>query len=102
MVLSSIAHAIRPLLGNLIEGSGRLSDNELPISTVKLFLFALLLVLTVAPAQAKVLAEGKVRGGLYWQKIEQKSGRVVYQCRSTTEAKFQKAAACEKAGAVKP
>ncbi|MFN7228571.1 MAG: hypothetical protein ACK5UG_05915 [Synechococcaceae cyanobacterium] len=65
-------------------------------------LVALALALTVAPAQAKVLAEGKARGGLYWQKIEQKSGKVVYQCRSTTDAKFQKAASCEKAGAVKP
>ena len=66
------------------------------------FYLLLLLALVAAPAQAKVLAEGKARGGLYWQKIEQKSGKVVYQCRSTTDAKFQKAASCEKAGAVKP
>lgn len=37
-----------------------------------------------------------------WQKIEQKSGKAVYQCRATGDSKFQKAAACEKAGAVKP
>lgn len=62
----------------------------------------LLLALAAGPALAKVLAEGKPKGGFYWQKIEQKSGKVIYQCRSTMDAKFQKAASCEKAGAVKP
>jgi len=61
-----------------------------------------LLALGTAPASAKVLAEGKPKGGYYWQKIEQKSGKAVYQCRATGDSKFQKATACEKAGAVKP
>ena len=61
-----------------------------------------LLALGTAPSLAKVLAEGKPRGGYYWQKIEQKSGKAVYQCRATGDSKFQKATACEKAGAVKP
>jgi hypothetical protein len=51
---------------------------------------------------AKVLAEGKPSGGFYWQKIEQKSGKIVYQCRSTTDSKFQKKQKCESAGAVQP
>jgi len=44
----------------------------------------------------------KPKGGFYWQKIEQKGGKAVYQCRATGDSKFQKAAACDKAGAVKP
>jgi hypothetical protein len=58
--------------------------------------------LVAAPSLAKVLAEGKPKGGSYWQKIEQKTGKAVYQCRATGDSKFQKAAACEKAGATKP
>ena len=65
-------------------------------------LLLLLTLLVAAPALAKVQAEGKPKGGFYWQKIEQKSGKAVYQCRATSDSKFQKAAACEKAGAVKP
>ena len=70
--------------------------------TRRLSLLLLLTLLAAAPSLAKVLAEGKPKGGFYWQKIEQKSGKVVYQCRATEDSKFQKAAACEKAGAVKP
>ena len=62
----------------------------------------LLTALLGTPALAKVLAEGKPKGGYYWQKIEQSGGKVVYQCRSTTDAKFQKKDKCEQAGAVKP
>ena len=65
-------------------------------------LLLLLTLLVAAPSPAKVLAEGKPKGGFYWQKIEQKSGKAVYQCRATGDSKFQKTAACEKAGAVKP
>ena len=61
-----------------------------------------LLALGSAPASAKVLAEGKPSKGFYWQKIEQKGGKVVYQCRATGDSKFQKATACEKARATKP
>jgi hypothetical protein len=61
-----------------------------------------LLALGSAPASAKVLAEGKSSKGFYWQKIEQKGGKVVYQCRATGDSKFQKATACEKARATKP
>ncbi len=53
-------------------------------------------------SKAKVLAEGKPKNGYYWQKIEQSSGKVIYQCRSTTDAKFRKKDKCEQAGAVKP
>jgi hypothetical protein len=60
------------------------------------------LLLAVMPASAKVLAEGKPSGGFYWQKIEDKNGRVRFACRATGDAKFQKNASCEKAGAVKP
>jgi hypothetical protein len=62
----------------------------------------LLTALLGSPAMAKVLAEGKPKGGFYWQKIEQSGGKVVYQCRATGDSKFQKAASCEKAGAAKP
>ena len=65
-------------------------------------LLTLLTLLVVVPALAKVLAEGKPKGGFYWQKIEQKTGKAVYQCRATGDSKYQKAAACDKAGAVKP
>jgi hypothetical protein len=65
-------------------------------------LLLLLTLLVAAPSLAKVLAEGKPKGGFYWQKIEQKGGKVVYQCRATADSKFQKTAACEKAGAAKP
>jgi hypothetical protein len=65
-------------------------------------LLLLLTLLVAAPCLAKVLAEGKPKGSFYWQKIEQKNGKAVYQCRVTGDSKFQKAAACEKAGAVKP
>ena len=65
-------------------------------------LLLLLTLLVVAPSLAKVLAEGKPKGGFYWQKDEQKGGKSVYQWRATGDSKFQKTAACEKAGAVKP
>ena len=65
-------------------------------------LLLLLTLLVAAPSLAKVLAEGKPKGGYYWQKMEQKSGKAVYQCRATGDSKFQKTAACEKAGATKP
>lgn len=62
----------------------------------------LLVALAAMPASAKVLGEGKPKDGFYWQKIEDKNGKVRYSCRATGEAKFQKNASCEKAGAVKP
>lgn len=65
-------------------------------------LLLLLTLLLAAPSLAKVLAEGKPKGGFYWQKIEQKTGKVVYQCRATANSRFQQASACEKAGATKP
>ena len=41
-----------------------------------------LAALAVLPVSAKVLAEGKPSKGFYWQKVEQKSGKLVYLCRS--------------------
>ncbi len=61
-----------------------------------------LLALGTSSASAKVLAEGKPSKGFYWQKIEQKSGKVVYQCRATGDSKFQKQERCKSAGAVQP
>ncbi len=61
-----------------------------------------LLALGSAPASAKVLAEGKPSKGFYWQKIEQKGGKFVYQCRATGDSKFQKQERCKSAGAVQP
>jgi hypothetical protein len=63
---------------------------------------ALLTLLLAGPAMAEVLQEGKPSKGFYWQKIKQSNGKVVYQCRSTSDPKFQKAASCEKAGAEHP
>ena len=64
--------------------------------------FLLLAVALIAgPAMAEVLAEGKPKGGYYWQKVSASNG-TRYLCRSTTEGKIQKAAACTTAGAVKP
>jgi hypothetical protein len=54
-----------------------------------------------SPVLAKVLAEGKPKGGFYWQKVEQSNG-TRYLCRSTTDPKIQKASQCTSAGAVKP
>lgn len=62
----------------------------------------LLVALAALPATAKVLAEGRPSGGFYWQKIEDKNGKVRYSCRATGNAKFQKNANCEKAGAIRP
>jgi hypothetical protein len=56
---------------------------------------------TAGPALAEVLAEGKVKGGYYWQKVSASNG-IRYLCRSTTDAKIQKAASCTAAVAVKP
>ena len=65
-------------------------------------LFALALV-AAGPASAKVLAEGKPSpGGFYWQKVEKSNGSIQYICRNTSDAKIQKAAACNGAKAVKP
>jgi hypothetical protein len=58
--------------------------------------------LAAGPALAKVLAEGKPRGGFYWQKIETNKGSVRYLCRSTSDAKIQKTASCTAAGPEKP
>lgn len=63
---------------------------------------ALLLLAVAAPSQAKVLAEGKPRGGFYWQKIENSSGKVSYMCRAKEGSKLPPAASCEKAKAPKP
>ena len=65
-------------------------------------LLILAATLAALPASAMVLTEGKPSRSFYWQKIEQKTGKAVYQCRATGDSKFQKAAACEKAGVVKP
>jgi hypothetical protein len=54
-----------------------------------------------SPALAEVLAEGKPKCGYYWQKVSASNG-TRYLCRSTTDARIQKAAACAAAGAVKP
>lgn len=66
-----------------------------------LTLLLLAAALAAGPALAEVLAEGKPKGGLYWQKVSASNG-TRYLCRSTTDAKIQKAAACTTAGAVKP
>jgi hypothetical protein len=65
-------------------------------------LLLLLTLLVVAPSLAKVLAKGKPSKGFYWQKIEQKGGKVIYQCRATGDSKFQKQERCKFAGAVQP
>ena len=69
-------------------------------------LLLLLTLLVAAPSLAKVLAEGKPKGGFYWQKIEQKieqkTGNAVYQSRASGDSKFQKTTACEESGDVKP
>ena len=57
--------------------------------------------LIAGPALAEVLAEGKVKGGYYWQKVSASNG-TRYLCRSTTDSRIQKAAACTAAGAQKP
>jgi hypothetical protein len=63
----------------------------------------LLLALTLAtPALAKVLAEGKPKGGFYWQKIENTAGKVSYMCRAKEGSKLSPNASCEKAKAAKP
>ena len=54
------------------------------------------------PVSAKVLAEGPVSGGYYWQKVETNSGSIRYYCRSTNSGKFQKHSLCKEVGARKP
>ena len=63
----------------------------------------LTLTLSLAgPALAKVLAEGKPKGGFYWQKIENGAGKVSYMCRAQQGAKLSANASCEAAKAPKP
>jgi hypothetical protein len=72
---------------------------------MKRSLFTVLLLITLdqgLPLAAEVLTKGKPAGGYYWQKGEDKNGKILFQCRSTEDSKFQKNANCEKAGAVKP
>jgi hypothetical protein len=64
-------------------------------------LLLLAAALAAGPALAEVVAEGKVKGGYYWQKVSVSNG-TRYLCRSTTDAKIQKAASCTAAGAQKP
>lgn len=66
------------------------------------FAQVLLTLLLDSPALAEVLEEGKPSKGFFWEKIKQSNSKVVYQCRSTSDANFQKAASCEKAGAAHP
>lgn len=64
---------------------------------------ALLTLITINPAVAKVLAEGKASaGGFYWQKVEDSKGKVSYLCRKKGVGQIQKTAACNGAKAVKP
>ncbi len=78
---------------------GRDATNTMFSPTLLILLATTLVAL---PASAKVLAEGKPSKGFYWQKIEQKSGKVVYQCRAAGDSKFQKQERCKSAGAVQP
>jgi hypothetical protein len=57
--------------------------------------------LVAGPAMAEVLAEGKPKGGYYWQKVSASNG-TRYLCRSTTEGKIQKAAACTRRPSLPP
>lgn len=61
-----------------------------------------LTLLGALPVSAKVLAEGPVSGGYYWQKVETKSGSIRYYCRSTSSGRFQKHARCQEVGAPRP
>ncbi len=53
-------------------------------------------------AHAEVLAEGAVKNGYYWQKIQKSNGGIQYLCRSTSSGKINKKSSCENAGAVQP
>ena len=66
-----------------------------------LTLILLAAALAAGPALAEVLAEGKPKGGYYWQKVSGSNGTKML-CRSNSDAKIQKAASCTTAGAVKP
>lgn len=72
------------------------------MKSLSLLLLPLLVGLTnAAPVKAKVLADGKPKGGYYWQKVEQSNG-IRFLCRIQAGAKIQKADQCSSAGAVKP
>ena len=60
-----------------------------------------LLLLAAAPGLAEVLAEGKPKGGYYWQKVSGSNGTKML-CRSNSDPEIQNAASCATAGAVKP
>jgi len=59
-------------------------------------------LLVGGPALSAVLAEGQVRNGFYWQKVQQTSGKIVFICRSTSDGKFRKHDDCNAAGAKRP
>ena len=61
-----------------------------------------LMLLGTLPVSAKVLAEGPVSGGYYWQKVKTKSGFIKYYCRSTRSVSSKKHVLCKDAGARKP
>jgi hypothetical protein len=72
------------------------------MKTLSILLLSLLIGLfSSGPALATVLAEGKPKGGYYWQKVSGSNGTKML-CRAQSEAKIQKAAQCTNAGAVKP
>jgi hypothetical protein len=62
-----------------------------------LALLLLAAALATGPALAEVLAEGKPKGGYYLQKVSASNG-TRYLCRSTTDARIQKAAALDHSG----
>lgn len=78
------------------------TDDELMRALLVAAAFGLAAITAAVPVSAEVLAEGPVAGGYYWQKVKQKSGKIVYICRSTSSAKFQKHESCNNAKARKP
>jgi hypothetical protein len=53
-------------------------------------------------AMAKVVAEGKPKGGYYYQKVEKKDGIIQFMCRSKKDNSLVKTSECEQAGAKQP
>ena len=58
--------------------------------------------LSAGMAMAKVVAEGKPKGGYYYQKVEKQDGAIQFMCRAKKDNSLVKTSDCEKARAKQP
>ncbi|MGF1481304.1 MAG: hypothetical protein ACFB4I_17775 [Cyanophyceae cyanobacterium] len=72
------------------------------IATATLLISAVSFACLILTAEAKVLKEGAVSNGYYWQLIEHQDGSTRWLCRKVQEGRFQKHKTCQQAQAERP